>query len=358
MGQRTRAPGRSNTRRELIYPAFDKPDFGDKVIRGFLVKEVNGPVIADMAGGLGFQPLSVLKLLPYLYTLAQIDAGSDYLTNYVWWVQASTDDSATDWDETRDATCLSYDPFTTTIGMASLADALPSMMWFSHNRTLDAVMNKYSPDQKITPYVHQLGMTNTEMYPGCPGSSTTTKLWPSNRTTLHDLAHMFEGIDNLTTLKKVSSRNLFYDNMIRMPYATASYTSPYLGSTGSANNGYLRSIVQREAGPSRQHLVEPFLQHVLVHVKGGSGGPSNNEVGYTDFKHIRLPFKSRGGRVYLKNFVGGWFTYKLKNPPGCPDTEAGDGGTCQAIWQSEVAARNTLNLELFTVPIRQALATW
>ena len=35
--------------RSLIYQAFDLPNFGDQEIRGFLVKQVGGPVLADQA---------------------------------------------------------------------------------------------------------------------------------------------------------------------------------------------------------------------------------------------------------------------------------------------------------------------
>ena len=344
--------------RGLIEQAFDNQDaFGDKVIRGVYVKQVGGPVIANLAARLRFQPLSTLKLLPYLIAMDRMDRGLDSLNSLLTWTQATQDDPDTDFDERFYASCLTAGSPGTQPGRAQFRDALPTMMWESHNRTLDAFLSRYGPDA-ITDRGHQLGLKDTEMHFGCPQGNVKSP-WAANRSTLVDLGKIFEGVDRRTLLKQTpGTRQLFFDNMINLDYNGLSYTSPITHkTTGPLNIKALRPIVQREAGPSKQGIVEDFLKGVHERGKGGSGGPSNSEIGYSDFLHVTLPFYSGGSKVF-KTFLAGWFIYKLKTPSGCPESEAGDGGACEAIWKPETDARQKFRLEMLAKPIRMALSTW
>ncbi len=344
--------------RDLIYQAFKNPKFGSSAIRGFLVKPVGGTALADLAGDWPFQPLSTLKLLPYLYTMIEIDKGTATLPyTSVSWTEATVDDLSTDVDEPKDASCLVPGSPHTKPGSATLKDALPTMMWESHSRTLDALMAKYPP-AVLNPRALQLGLSQTQMYFGCPQPHGPSAPWAANRSTLYDLGKIFEGVETLQFVKHDSTRQAFLGNMINLTYNGASYSSPITGrTTGPFYNGSLRAIVQREAGPAKQAIVEEFLRHVVMRRKGGSGGPSNDEFGYSDFLYETLPFK-QNGRIVDKTFVLGWFIYKLKNPPGCPEKKATDNGPCQAIWKPETDARERFSAELHTAAIRQALATW
>jgi hypothetical protein len=344
--------------RGLIEKAFDdEDDFGDKVIRGVYVKQIGGPVIADLAAHLRFQPLSTLKLLPYLVAIDRIDRGLDSLNSLLTWTEATQDDPATDSDDRYYASCLTPGSPGTQAGRAQFRDALPTMMWESHGRTLDAFLSRYGPNS-ITDRGHQLGLKQTEMHFGCPQGNVKAP-WAANRSTLADLGKMFEGVDQGTLLNQSpGTRQLFFDDMINLDYNGISYASPITHhTTGPINVKGLRPIVKREAGPSKQGIVEDFLKGVHERGKGGSGGPSGNEIGYSDFLHVTLPFYS--GRVKVsKTFVAGWFIYKLKTPSGCPEKKAGDGGKCQAIWKPEIDAREKFRLEMLAEPIRLALKTW
>jgi hypothetical protein len=343
--------------RDLIYRAFSNPKFGENVIRGFLVKQVGGSTLANIAAGLRFQPLSTLKLLPYLYTLIEVDEGKATLDDTtVSWIEATKDDAGTELDDRKYASCLQFGSANTKPGAAKLGDALPTMMWESHNRTLDAILEKYTPD-KISARANQLGLTQTVMYYGCPQADKSATLWPSNRSTLYDLAKLFEGVEMLQFVAQDSTRQAFFNNMINGDYDGSSYKSPITGKTSGWNNSFLRNLVKREAGPAKQGIVEDFLKHVVVRGKGGSGGPSSDEFGYSDFLHVTLPFKE-SGQVVLKSFLVGWFIYRLKTPPGCPESLANDDGVCQAIWKPERDALERFRMELHTTPIRMALATW
>ena len=99
------------------------------------------------------------------------------------WIEATKDDPSTPEDDRKYKSCLKTGSPDTKPGSAKLADALPTMMWESHNRTLDAVLDKYGPDN-ITDRGQQLGLTQTEMHFGCPQPNGPSAPWAANRSTL------------------------------------------------------------------------------------------------------------------------------------------------------------------------------
>jgi hypothetical protein len=332
--------------RELLRAAYGDKDFGPQVIRGFVVKRVGGDSLADWCANLRFQPLSTLKLLPYFYAVRQIDKDGASLASTFSWKESSTNETP----------CFAPPGSTINTRSAGMADALRTMMWESHGPILEGFLELYTP-AKITELVQSLGLKETEMYFGWPQSSGASPPWFANRSTLYDLARLFEGVDGLQFLSQATSREIFRTHMITGDYSGFAYKSPITGNTGGWKNAFLRDLVEREAGPAKQGIVEDFLKHVVLRGKGGSGGPSGSEFGYSDFLHVTLPFKS-AGRITLKTFVAGWFVYRLNTPPGCPESKADDNGPCEAIWQK---ARNNLasfRTEIHAAPIRLALQTW
>src|SRR4029453_3234091 len=126
-----------------------------------------------LKGDVSFQPLSTLKLLPYLHALIEVDKGSDSLdTTTVSWVSPTVGTAA----EKNDKPCLDASAANTVTGSAPLKDALPTMMWESHNRTLDAILNKYGP-ANITRRAQSLGLLQTEMYFGCAQPGGPEQPW-------------------------------------------------------------------------------------------------------------------------------------------------------------------------------------
>lgn len=344
--------------RALMDQAYDNTNaFGSKTIKGFYVKQVGGPVYAGLADTLRFQPLSTLKLLPYTYAIEQIDKGEESPSTVVdWWAAKNDDLSTTKVDERKYATCLGPGP-TTKHERAKFEDALPTMMWESHNRTLDAFLNRYTPEAITARAQGEWGMPGTEMHYGCP-TDGVERPWAENRSTLAELGQLFEGIDTLKIVKKASSRDLFYGNIINRSYDGSSYTSPITGKTsGPKTNEFLRPIAKEEAGSLNARSFEDFMKGLRTREKGGSGGPSNDEVGYSNYQDVTVPVKILG-KTFLRTYVVGWFVYKLNPPDGCPDTTAKDGGACQKIWKPEQEALSKLKLELHRLPLRAALKTW
>lgn len=327
--------------RTLLQRCYDRPEFGKRVSRGFLVKELDGEIIAEHNADVCFQPLSTLKLLPYLHAITKVDEGDVSTESTVSWLQPTNGTAG----EMTDASCLDASVPGVTTGSAPLTDALPTMMWESHNRTLDAVLARFGT-VAITRKAQSLGLRQTEMYPGCPDSSGHPAPWANNLTALTDLARLFEGVERLDFVKKPVTRKLFRDNMIQLsPKPGTAYSSPITGRTvGPLSNEFLRPLVEREAGTAKAASVPAFMQQVVLRGKGGGGGPSATDIGGSDFLECSLPFKS-GSAITLRKFVVGWYV--------CGWRDADDD-----VEASESAELNKFRLEIHTEPIRRALATW
>jgi hypothetical protein len=328
--------------RDLLYAIYAEPDYGNRVVRGLLVKRMGGEVLAEHCSDVCFQPLSTLKLLPYLYTTIEVDKGNATMNGTsVSWIQPTEGTPA----QISDTSCLNASDPNTQAGSAKLKDALPTMMWESHNRTLDSLLSKYGPTN-ITTRGQSLGLKQTEMYFGCPQPNGSQAPWANNVSALLDIAHLFEGVENLTFVTKAASRHAFLDNMIRLDAAPGtSYTSPITGrTTGPYSNEFLRPIVQQEAGPAKASIVDQFMQQLVLHGKGGSGGPSGDEVGGSDFLELGVPFKQNQS-IAIHKFLVGWYVCQRRTAP-------------DAVEQTENQALTTFRTEIHRLPIRLALQTW
>ena len=86
------------------------------------------------------------------------------------------------------------------------------------------------------------------------------------------------------------------------------------------------------------------MKHVVLRGKGGSGGPSGDEIGFSDYLQVTLPFKDKGVIVTHK-FLVGWYVCQLRS-------------AADAVQKPEDQKRETFRSELHRTPIRLALATW
>lgn len=328
--------------RELLYGVYAAPRFGNRVMRGFIVKELDGKILAQHCADVCFQPLSTLKLLPYLHVLRQVDQGEATLDGTtVSWVQPGSGTP----QEMADKSCIEPGTPDTFVQSAPLAEALPTMMWESHNRTLDAVLNQYGT-RAITRDAQAAGLTQTEMYPGCPQPDGPQAPWADNLTTLLDVARMFEGVRKLRLVDDPKARSAFQNNMITLDGKPgSSYSSPITGRTsGPWSNEFLRPLVERLAGRAKKAHVNDFMQRLVLRGKGGGGGPRGDEVGGSDFLEVSLPFKS-GNRIRIRRFLVGWYLHQRL---GAPDR----------VVRAEDAKLSAFRNEIHAEPIRRALKTW
>lgn len=328
--------------RKLLYGSFNQEVFGNRIIRGFMIKAFDGKILAQHNADVCFQPLSTLKLLPYFHAVSEIDKGnSDLATTNVDWLQLTTGTA----DQMNNTNCLQSTDANVTPAEAPLGDVLPTMMWFSHNRSLDAVMEHYGI-KNITQRIQNLGLKQTEMYYGCPHMDISVRTWPSNMTTLTDLAKLFEGVEKLDFINKPSSRDIWRTNMIQAtPLPGTSYVSPITGAnSGAWNTNFLRPLVEEIAGPLKQGFVNEFMQSVSFRKKGGGGGPAGNEIGQCDFRELSLPFK-KGSKTVIKRFLTGYYIYQRRD-------------SSKSLVNAEAAKVADFEMEMYRLPITRALATW
>lgn len=342
--------------RKLLYGAFKQEIFGHRIMRGFMIKEAHGQVLAEHNANVAYQPLSVLKLLPYFHAISEIDNGNSSLDKtIVNWFQLASGDS----NDINNTACLQEGDTNVIANSAPLRDALGAMMWFSHNRSLDAVMEHYGI-RNITRRAQDLGLKQTEMYYGCVHADISVRRWPSNMTTLYDLAELFEGVENLKLVKKSSSRQIWRENMIQAtPLPGINYFSPILNmTTGFWNTDELRGIVGNVAGISPAGMIDEFMQYVSYRKKGGGGGPTANEVGQGDFRELSLPFKNTDGSIYIKKFLIGHYLYQRRSVFELNE----EGEPWENPENPAIASQNTImrdfEMELYRLPITMALATW
>jgi len=338
--------------RKLLYEPFKQKEFGYRIMRGFLIKELNGDILAEHNANVIYQPLSVLKLLPYFHAISEIDKGNSNLnTTFVNWFQLAIGTQ----NQINNTSCLQSGDINVISENAPLKDALGAMMWFSHNRSLDAVMEHYGI-QNITQRAQRLGLKQTEMYYGCPHADISARRWPSNMTTLYNLAELFEGVENLKFIKKSSSLQVWRGHMIQAtPLPGINYLSPILNmNTGFWNTDNFRELVGEIAGISKSSLVNDFLQYVSYRKKGGGGGPEAHEIGQCDFRELSLPFKNTDGSIYIKKFLIGHYLHQRRSILNAENNE--DIENPQVV--SGYALMQAFEMELYRLPITMALATW
>jgi len=327
--------------RGLLYSVANHPDFGNRVTRGFLVKRQSGEILAEHFSDVCFQPLSTLKLLPYIHAIHEADRSQTSLNALrVSWVQPTSGTPA----EIAYSVCLTPGSPGTQSGSATLADALPTMMWESHNRTLDALLARFGP-QAITATARRFGLSQTEMYFGCSQPGGPDQPWASNITTLGDLGRIFDAA--LLYFGEASSEDAFRDNMITLTASPgSSYTSSITGKTIVANNGDLLPIVTREAGVAKAAFIGQFMQNLVLRGKSGSGGPNDQEVGESDVLQVMVPFRDATGAIVIEPFIVAWYVYQRINTVSLEADQA---------FNLAIA---TFRQEIHTLPIRLALQTW
>ena len=310
-------------------------------MRGFVVKRVSGEVLAEHCSDVCFQPLSTLKLLPYLYTLIEVDKGNASLSGTtVSWVQPTTGTTA----EKNDAPASPRER------------RYPERLCETGRRAAHHDVGVAQPDARRRAQQVRPGQSHkTRPEPGPHADGDVVRLsaarrpgepWADNVSTLMDFARLFEGVESLKFVTKTESRQAFRDNMITLDAKPGtSYMSPITGRTsGPLSNEFLRPIVEREAGAAKMGIVSDFMKRVVVRGKGGGGGPDGNEIGRSDFLHVNLPFK-QSGRIVSRKFVVGWFVCQMRS-------------VADSVMQTEDEALKTFTLEMYTVPVQLALASW
>jgi hypothetical protein len=311
---------------------------------GIYAKEVKGPVDVGLAHTSPYQPLSVLKLVPHLYVMDLLDKdpGIDLLDqrNGISWTALKGKP-----DEIYCAHDPNHQGQATQAYSETLRKTLTRGLGESLNRAHEALVNKYG-FAAINNRIHGLGLTGTDVYPGCPQPSGQRD-WTSNRTTLRELGELFERVDTKSYFpnhwQEVSGE--FYGLM----------------ADGSLN-GIQNVVVNEAAKAGKSGIVSAFMAKVTLNGKGGgtqiqqSDGTWQGGRGY--FGRITLPFRGRFGVTAIRTFVGGYFVDSFAYPCDEDTAASSKSGTCRSWKKKQNATYDQLGGEPYRLAIRRAIATW
>ncbi len=260
---------------------------GTDGVKGLYLKEVNGPVLANLEDSYVFEPASTIKAVLHVYAMHQVENGAAHLT-----------DNITKYAPPASGSC----PGNTPNGTESLNTALGEMMRHSDNTRTREISDTFGVNNIIN-YAHGFGMNDTHINHviGCGGPIP-------NQTTLDDLGTLYEKVANGTLLTP-TNRSIFYSLMAgKAQYQLEGYDWTGLWSTD------IPKIINQEAPIGMPGvLTQAFMSQMNLAYKAGNYKICGSTCAtYVDHISIagwaQIPFCS-GGTTTLKQYVFGIFIY-------------------------------------------------
>jgi hypothetical protein len=311
---------------------------------GIYAKEVKGSVDVGLANTGPYQPLSVLKLIPHLYVMDLLDKdpGLDMLDQpkgITWRALKGKPDEI--WCRLRDKGKK------TQIYSETLRMTLTRGLGESLNRAHEALLNKYG-SATINARIHGLGLTHTNVYPGCK-QAAGKKDWTSNRSTMSALRELYEHVADKT----------FFPNHWQQ------VSGEFYGLMANRGTNGIKTVVTSEAAQAgKSGIVNSFMSSVTLNGKGGGTLLPQKDGTYQGgrgfFGRLELPFRTgpRGQSTTIKTFVGGYFVDNFKAPCN-EDTAASSRNQACRNWKTmQNATYDLFTGEPYRLAIRRAIATW
>lgn len=261
---------------------------------GLYLKQVGGPVLANLMDGTVFEPASAIKAVTHLYTMRQLQAGPVSLATLIPMFAPPVGSSC---------------PGNTVTGSESIQIADREMMWHSDN-TRTRELNDYFGSANVNLMANALGLVHTAINHiiGCGGPVP-------DQTTLDDLAVLYEGVANGTFVDD-AHRSLFFSQMAgKSQFTSEGYDWTGLWTTDIPN------MISQEA-PATMSAADraAFRAQMDLAYKAGNYklcGPSGCNVSYVDDVAIsgwaKIPFCDAGGP---RQFVFGTFIYNATSDSG------------------------------------------
>lgn len=294
----------ANTLERTARAAFASAAPGALGKYGFFLKEVNGPVLAQMRPDTVFEPASTIKTLYHVHAMRRVSLGLASLNQLV----------------NKPISC----------GVAgqnqTLELTLAEMMEYSDNWSTLAISNTFGiPGMNTTAAALGMGDTSINSIIGC------TWPLPENELTLRDLSDLHEAVANGYL---GGQRAKFYELMAE------SLSFPSWG-TEDLDDRIDAQAVTFGLPPA---VVAAFKQQLHIAFKPGSMSWTTN--GVTDYSTaeggwMSVPFKSGAGVLQPREYTFGVFNHDFHT-----QQMSGHHAMCDA------------ELELVWFYVRAALATW
>jgi hypothetical protein len=253
--------------------------------KGLYLKEVNGPVLANLEEGFVYEPASAIKSFVHVYAMHQVQNGVAHLT-----------DSLVKYQPPVGTSC----PGNFNIGSEPLSTVLAEMMRHSDNTRTREATDTYGVSNIIN-YAAAFGATHTQINHiiGCGGPIP-------NQTTLTDLATLYEKVAN-GTLLNATNKATFYGLMPgRAQFLFEGYDWTGLWSTDIPN------IINQEAPAGMLTGAKLNFQNQMdLAYKAGNykicGATCTTYVDHIDIAGwAKIPFCS-GSAITYKEYVFGVF---------------------------------------------------
>ncbi|MDB5304378.1 MAG: hypothetical protein JWM97_1927 [Phycisphaerales bacterium] len=305
-------------------------------VSGAYLRQVDGPVIADVNGERQFEPASAIKIVAAATALLAVKAGKAHLT-----------DSITYYYNPADPTNPGVNPdaYAHTPANAlktSLQNAIKQMLQVSDNRLTFAIEQRFGL-AALNSTAQSLGMTSTIW------NQTVGNGVPGNYLTLADAGLIYDKIADGTLLGTSLTNTLM---------------GLILNQTNYGLGGFIPVVKQEAAkalgvalnAPAAVALANKFIAQMLWGSKGGgyslsiAGSSTTYSLISTAAGYLELPTKTSAGTVYRKYAYGVFVDYAtvpivLKGVDNPPVDKIG-------------AAENSAVQEMVRGIIASALKTW
>jgi hypothetical protein len=255
-------------------------------VQGLYLKQVGGPVLANLQENFVFEPASSIKVLAHLYAMTQVQNGT-----------ASLADSLPRYTNGPNSCPDPAQPG----GAESLSMALQEMMWHSDNARTREITDTFG-DPNINAFALSIGMPTTQINHiiGCVGPVP-------DRLSLTDVATLYEGVANGTLLAPDSQAKFVSLMAGKAEFQGEGYDFTHLWDTD------IPAMIA-QAAPSATAAQKQSYQNMmtLVYKAGNDINCADSCSHVAEYNSIAgwvgIPFCS-GGAPTLQNYVFGIFLH-------------------------------------------------
>jgi hypothetical protein len=212
-------------------------------MQGLYLKQVGGPVLANLEESFVYEPASSIKVLAHLFTMNQVQNGSANLTDSI--------------PQYTNGPTSCPDPAQLG-GTETVSAALQQMMWHSDNARTREITDTFGA-ANINTYAASIGMTGTALnhIVGCGGPVP-------DQLTLADAGTLYEGVAS-GSLLTAANQATFYSLMAgKAQFAAEGFDFTHLWDTD------IPAIVAQAAPAATAAQLQDYLSSMNIAYKAGS----------------------------------------------------------------------------------------